>query len=263
MSFAILVGFKLRQYINGIMISNSLKSISMTVKEIMAELKSYGHEGTKKTLTKHGAKEPFFGVKVQDLKKILKKTKKNHELSLELYDTGNSDAMYLAGLMADESQISKKHLQQWVEKAYWSYLSEFTVPWIASETPHGFALGLKWLKSKTENIASAGWATLSNYISITPNEELDSNTFSDLLDHVEKNIHGAQNRVKYTMNGFVIAVGAYMPSLTKKAQKVAKKIGKVSVEMNGTACKVPLATDYIQKIIDKDRVGKKRKMARC
>ena len=54
----------------------------------------------------HGAKEPFFGVKVGDLKKILKKTKKNHELSLELYKTGNSDAMYLAGLMADEKKIT-------------------------------------------------------------------------------------------------------------------------------------------------------------
>lgn len=30
-------------------------------------------------------------------KEILKKTKKNHELSLELFATGNSDAMYLAG----------------------------------------------------------------------------------------------------------------------------------------------------------------------
>jgi len=235
----------------------------MTVKEIMSELKSYGHEGTKKTLSKHGAKEPFFGVKVQDLKKILKKTKKNHELSLGLYETGNSDAMYLAGLMADETKISKKDLEKWVKEAYWSYLSEYTVPWLASETPHGLALGQKWLKSKKENIASSGWATLSNYISITPNEELDTITYSDLLDHVEKNIHDAQNRVKYTMNGFVIAVGSYIPSLTKKAQKVAKKIGKVSVEMNGTACKVPLATDYIQKIIDKDRVGKKRKMSRC
>jgi len=235
----------------------------MTVKDIMAELKSYGHEGTKKTLAKHGAKEPFFGVKVQDLKKILKKTKKNHELSLALYETGNSDAMYLAGLMADETQISKKHLQQWVNQAYWSYLSEYTVPWLASETPHGLGLAQKWLKSKKENVASSGWATLSNYISITPNEELDTKTYSDLLDHVEKNIHIAQNRVKYTMNGFVIAVGTYIPSLTKKAQTVAKKIGKVSVDMNGSACKVPLATDYIQKVIDKDRVGKKRKMSRC
>jgi hypothetical protein len=49
----------------------------------------------------------------------------------------------------------------------------------------------------------------------------------------------------------------------KEAIKIAEKIGKVNVEMGGTACKVPLATDYIQNLIDKGRVGKKRKMARC
>lgn len=72
----------------------------MTKEEVLKELEVYGNAQTKKTYATHGAKEPYFGVKVQDLKKILKKTKKNHELSLELYATGNSDAMYLAGLMA-------------------------------------------------------------------------------------------------------------------------------------------------------------------
>ena len=44
---------------------------------------------------------------------------------------------------------------------------------------------------------------------------------------------------------------------------VAGKIGKVHVEMGGTACKVPLATAYIDKVESKGRVGKKRKGARC
>ena len=53
----------------------STKKIFMTTKEILSELKEYGNEQTKSTLMRHGAKEPFFGVKVQDLKKILKKNK--------------------------------------------------------------------------------------------------------------------------------------------------------------------------------------------
>ncbi len=76
----------------------------MTTEEIMVELHRYGSEQTKKVLIKHGAREPFFGVKVQDLKKIVKKVKKNHALALELYATGNSDAMYLAGLITDEDK---------------------------------------------------------------------------------------------------------------------------------------------------------------
>ena len=65
------------------------------------------------------------------------------------------------------------------------------------------------------------------------------------------------------MNGFVIAIGTYVVNLTDKALEVANEIGKVSVDLGGTACKVPLATDYIGKVIDKGGAGKKRKTARC
>ncbi len=235
----------------------------MTLDQIMTELEGYGSESTKKILMKHGAKEPFFGVKVADLKKIVKKTKKQHELSLELYATGNSDAMYLAGLIADEKQITKAQLQEWVQQAYWYMISEYTVPWIAAETPYGFELGMEWIKSDQEMIAAAGWSTLSSYASVNPDSELDIATYESLLDHVAENIHAAPNRVRYTMNAFVIAVGSYIKSLTDKANEAAALIGKVSVDMGGTACKVPLATTYIQKVADRGSIGKKRKMARC
>ena len=235
----------------------------MTTKEILSELKEYGDEKNKSTYITLGAKEPVFGVKVQDLKKILKKTKKNHEISLELYATGNYDAMYLAGLMADEKQITKEQLEVWVDQAYFSYLSEYTVPWVAAETEYGFELGLKWIQSDIETIASAGWGTLAYYAAVHEDEKLDTKTYIKLLDTVEKEVHGTQNRVRYTMNGFVIAIGTYVEALTEKSKEVAKKIGKVTVNVGGTACKVPLASDYIDKVIAKGRVGIKRKTARC
>ena len=235
----------------------------MTTKEILEELKGYGNDNTKQTLERHGAKEPFFGVKVADLKKILKKTKKNHRLSLELYETGNTDAMYLAGLMADETQMTKEQLQDWVNKAYWYYLSEYTVPWVAAESKYGFELGLEWIESDPENIAAAGWATLAYYAGVNDDENLDVAIYSSLLDRIAKEVHSAQNRVRYVMNGFVIAIGTYIATLTDKSTEVAAKIGKVEVEMGGTACKVPLATEYIKKVVDKGRVGVKRKTARC
>lgn len=235
----------------------------MTAQDIMKELEASGDINTKKTLMKHGAKEPFFGVKVADLKKILKKTKKNHELSLELYKTGNSDAMYLAGLMADEKKISKDQIQEWLQGAYWYYISEYTVPWIAAESPYGLELGLEWIRSDKETIAAAGWSTLAYFAGVNKDENLDIQLYSKLLEQVEKEVHTAPNRVRYTMNGFVIAIASYIIELTDKSKEIATSIGKVSVEMAGTACKVPLATQHIKKVEDRGSIGKKRKTARC
>ena len=73
----------------------------------------------------------------------------------------------------------------------------------------------------------------------------------------------APNRVRYCMNGFVIAVGSYVKELTNEAIATWKKIGYVEVDMNGTYCKVPFAPDYIKKVMDKGNLGKKRKTAKC
>ena len=235
----------------------------MSVEEVIEELKSYANESTKKVLMKHGAIEPFYGVKTADLKKIQKKIKKDHKLSLELFDSGIGDAMYLAGLIADKDLITPDHLRSWAEKATYSMISEYTVPWIAADSGHGMEVGLEWIDSPDEKIASCGWSTLSNVVSITPNENLDIQLFKDLLIRAKDNISNAQNRVKYTMNGFVISVGSYIPEYTDLALKIGQQIGKVSVEMGGTACKVPGSVEYINKIKSMDRIGKKRKMARC
>lgn len=235
----------------------------MNSNEILNELSKLGNTNTKKVLINHGAKEPFYGVKVADLKNIQKRIKKDYKLSLELFDTGNSDAMYLAGLIADEDKMTQKDLNKWAKNAYWYMLSEYTVAWIAAESRFGWELTLKWIQSENENIASAGWSTLSSLVAIKDDLELDISALKKLLDRVEKGIENSPNRVRYTMNGFVISVGAYVKPLTKSALSTAKKIGIVKVDMGGTACKVPKADEYINKIIKMDRVGKKKKMARC
>jgi hypothetical protein len=122
---------------------------------------------------------------------------------------------------------------------------------------------MEWIESDQEFIASAGWATLSSLVSIKSDDDLNLKTLDALIDRAGREIHSAQNRVRYSMNGFVIATGSYVKALTEKALRISKDIGKVNVDMGGTACKVPLATQYIQKVIDRGNLGKKRKMARC
>ncbi len=109
-----------------------------TVESIMAELEAKGNEGIKKILLKHGVKEPFFGVKVEYLKVIQKKIKKDHQLAKDLYATGNADAMYLAGLFADEGKMTKKDLSSWVIQALSNNINEYTVQWITPEIKFGY-----------------------------------------------------------------------------------------------------------------------------
>src|SRR5882724_5709188 len=123
----------------------------MTVKEIMTQLESLGSPQIKNILMKHGIKEPLFGVKVADLKPIQKKIKKDYQLAKDLYATGNADAMYLAGLIADDEKMTEKELELWVKQALSNTINEYTVPWVAAGNPRGYALALKWIDAKEEH----------------------------------------------------------------------------------------------------------------
>jgi hypothetical protein len=172
--------------------------------------------------------------------------------------------MYLAGMIADGSLMTKAELNAWAEGATnLQMIAEYTVPWVTVDNPHARELALQWMKSKKERVACSGWSTYAGLVSIQPDEALDLAEIEGLLDTVVGGISSAQNRVRYTMNGFVITVGSYVKPLLKQAKAAARQIGAVSVNMGETACKVPLATAYIEKIEAAGRVGQKRKTIRC
>lgn len=235
------------------------------VTSIMAELKKKGSEKTRKIYARHGmATERMFGVSIADLKVIAKTIKGQQALACDLYGTGNVDAMYLAGMVADGSQMSEKQLNGWAESAAnLRMISEYTVPWVTVENPDARDLAIQWIKSKKEGVACSGWCTYAGLVAIKPDEELDLREIEGLLGTIVKEIKGAQNRVRYTMNGFVIAVGAYIKPLLKQAKTSAREIGAVSVHVGDTSCKVPTAIEYIEKIEALGRMGRKRKTLRC
>ena len=235
----------------------------MTAAEIVEQLKPLGQESYRKVLRNHGTPEPFFGVKIEDMKaKFVKPIKKDYQLALDLFDTGIYDAMYLAGLIADETKMTRKDLQHWVENAKAGGIAEYTVPWVASESNHGWDLAREWIESDNESIAASGWATLSSLVAVKDDAELNIPELKRLLHRVQKTIHKRPNRVRYVMNNFVIAIGGYVKPLSEAALQAAAKIGPVECEMVG-ACKMPDAVEYIGKLKARGNLGKKRKSARC
>lgn len=233
------------------------------VNEVMSALKKVGSAQSRKIYAKHGAPENMFGCKVADMKTIANKIKGQQELALELYATGNADAMYLAGIVADGTKMKKADLNQWAREANWYMVSEYSVAGVAAEHPDAIAIANKWITAKKEHVAAAGWNTYVNVMATRDDSDLNLKEIKSHLKMIEASIDKAKGRVRYTMNGFVIAAGSFVEPLLNNAKATAKKIGKVDVEMGETSCKVPLATDYIAKIESMGRVGKKKKSSKC
>ena len=235
------------------------------IESTMDELKALGSEQTRKTYIRHGLPgDRMFGVSVADLKVIAKKIKGQQALALDLYETGNLDAMYLAGLVADGAKMSKGELQSWAEgSAGMPLIFDYSVPWVTVENAEARNLALEWISSKEEHIVAAGWRTYSGLVTTRPDSDLDLAEIEVLLKKVVSEIDGAENRAKQVMNTFVITVGSYVKPLLEQAKDAARQLGVVAVDVGDTACKIPVATEYIAKMEASGKLGQKRKTIRC
>jgi hypothetical protein len=235
----------------------------MNLEMVMQELEVLGKERTKKIYMSNGAHEPLFGVATGAMKPIAKKIKKNQPLADELYATGNYDAMYFAGIIADPKAMTETDFERWIDGAYFYMLSDFVVAVTLSETDIAQEVADKWILSGDELRMSAGWNCYCWLLGNRKDSEFSESKISKMLDQVKNTIHDAPERAKYAMNQFIYTVGISYVPLHDKAVETAKAVGPVEVYRDKKKGSLLLASEKIQKEVDNGRLGFKRKYVRC
>ena len=215
-----------------------------TLNEIMTELESLGTEQTRKTLRRHGVGENQFGVLFSALGKLKKRIKTDHDLALELWETGNYDARLLATMIADPKKANSTMLDRWANDLANYSLADALSTYVET-TPIAREKAEQWIKSDNEWIATAGWNVLGALTVTEP--ALPDAYFEPYLAQIERDLHGSKNRVRYAMNNVVIAIGVRSDALEPEAIATAERIGTVVVDHGLTNCKTPDAVPYIQK----------------
>ncbi|MEV5112117.1 DNA alkylation repair protein [Peribacillus frigoritolerans] len=235
----------------------------MNVEMVMQELEALGKERTKKMYISNGAHEPLFGVATGAMKPIVRKIKINQDLAEELYSTGNYDAMYFAGIIADPKAMTESDYDRWMDAAYFYMLSDYVVAVTLSESDIAQEVSDKWIASGEELRMSAGWSCYCWLLGNRKDVEFSESKISDMLDLVKNTIHESPERTKSAMNNFLYTVGiSYLP-LHEKAVETAKAIGIVEVKRDKKKSSFLNAYESIQKEVGRGRLGFKRKHVRC
>lgn len=230
---------------------------------VMQELESLGKERIKKRYVSNGAHEPVFGVATGAMKLMSKEIKINQELAEELYATGNYDAMYFAGIIADPNGMTEADYDRWMEDAYFFMLSDYVVAVTLSEADIAQSVADKWIQSDNELKMSAGWSCYCWLLGSQKDERFSADKLSGMLDKVKEEIHTAPERTKASMNNFIYTVGiSYMP-LHEKAMETAVAIGLVEVHRGKKKPSILDAAATIQKDLDRGKLGFKRRYVRC
>jgi len=235
----------------------------MNFEEVMQELEGLGKERTKKMYLSNGAHEPLFGVATGAMKPMSKKIKIDQQLADELYATGNYDAMYFAGIIADPNGMTESDYDRWMDAAYFYMLSDYVVAVTLSESDIAQEVSDKWIASGEELRMSAGWSCYCWLLGNRKDVEFSESKLSNMLEVVKNSIHESPGRTKSAMNNFVYTVGtSYLP-LHEKAIEISKEIGIVEVKRENKKSSFLNAYENIQKEVDRGKIGFKRRHVRC
>lgn len=235
----------------------------MDVQDVLKELESLGNERLKKIYMTNGAHEPLFGVATGAMKPLVRQIRKNQALAEALYATGNYDAMYLAGMVADPQIMTEADFDRWMEHAYFYMISDFIVAVTLSETGFAQTVSDRWIASGKELYMSAGYSCYCWLLGRLKDETFDREKLEAMLRTVKDTIHDCPDRARYAMNYFVTTVGISYTPLHEEALSIAEAIGPVDIYRGKTKLSVAVAAEEILIAKDKGRLGFKRKYVRC
>lgn len=235
----------------------------MTLEAVMSELEALGKERIKKLYVGRGAREPLYGVATGAMKPLFRKIKKDQALAEQLYATGNYDAMYFAGMIADPKAMTEADFDRWMKSAYFSMLSDYVVAVTLAEADCAQSVADRWINSGEELTMSAGWACYEWLLGWRPDDAFDGEKLNTMLERVVSSIHSQPDKTRHAMNNFVIAVGVSYRPLHDEAVKAAEAMGKIVLPAAKGECALASALEAIQKAKVKGQLGFKRRAVRC
>ncbi len=211
----------------------------------MAALEAAGKPQTAEIYKRYGTGDNVFGTLTSEVGKLKKKIKIDHELAMELWDTGNAEARILALQIADPDKVTREDADRFVGAGQirftGCYLSD-----LLARAPVAEQTMSDWMASHEEYFREMGYAVYA----VRLRNDADSISDADahnVLATIETEIHQSPNWARYAMNGALIAIGVFKPTLREHATETARRIGKVHVDHGKTNCKTPEAVSYIEK----------------
>jgi 3-methyladenine DNA glycosylase AlkD len=217
----------------------------MTVKEVLAQLKSLGDEARRAHNTKAGAPANQFGVKLGDIRAVAKKIKTDHDLALELWDTGNVDAQLLATIIIKPNLLSADQLDTMTRSTTCAQVAEWMNAYVVAQHPEKELLREKWMDAKDRWAARAGWHLTASRV----NNDAVGLDLAALLDRIEKEMPKAAPEVQWTMNNTLGAIGIKHAAHRRRAIAIGKKIGLYRDWPVSKGCTPPYVPVWVEAMV--------------
>jgi 3-methyladenine DNA glycosylase AlkD len=169
--------------------------------------------------------EKRLGVSVPDLRAVARETGKDHELALELWDTGIPDAMILASMVDRPDEVTDAQMERWVKDfASWDVCDQVCMN-LFERAPSAQKKIFQWAARGEEFVRRAAFALvacLAWHDKAAPDDR-----FTRFFPIIVKCATDERNYVRKAVNWALRNIGKRGSSLNAAAVETAKAIARL------------------------------------
>ena len=198
----------------------------MNSSEIIKKLKSLANPKNVEGMARFGINpQKTFGVNVPVLRQMAKQIGKNHNLALELWDSGIHEARILAGFIDEPGKVTKKQMEKWVKDFDSWDVCDQVCSSLFDKTDFIWRKLQEFTKKKEEFVKRTGF-TLMACLAVHDKKAQDKD-FIKLLPIIKREATDERNFVRKAVNWALRQIGKRNKNLNKQAIKLAQEILKI------------------------------------
>ncbi len=218
----------------------------MNVTAALARLEALGDAKVRAQNVKRGAGDlPQFGVLMGNIRKVAKEIRTDHELGLQLWDTGIIDARLLGLLVLKPKLLTADQVDEMVRSAGCVQVFDWLDSNVLRHHPDKEDLRQRWENDADPWAARAYWSLTAERVGKSP-EGLD---MSALLDRIEVEMTGAAPEPQWTMNNTLAAIGIRFPGHRDRALAIGESLGVYRDYPTPKGCTSPFAPIWIREMV--------------
>jgi len=195
----------------------------MNVDEIIALLKEQASVNYLSGMARFGiANDKALGVAVPKIRALSKVIKKDHQLALQLWNTGIHEALILASLIADPKQVTPQMMDSWVHDFTSWDVCDQACGNLFDRTPFIIDKAKEYSLSEQEFVKRAGFVLMAEYS--MHNKKAPDEEFIAFMPVIEREAWDDRNFVKKAINWSLRQIGKRNALLKDIAIQTAERI---------------------------------------
>ncbi|MDB5137580.1 MAG: alkylation repair protein [Mucilaginibacter sp.] len=156
------------------------------------------------------------------VRQLAKEIRINHNLSLELWDTGIHECRILASMIGDPKLVTPKQMDNWVaDFESWDVCDQVCGN-LFDRTEFAMDKAIEYSTAKQEYIKRAGFVLMAEYA--VHNKKARNEEFIKFFPLIEREARDERNFVKKAVNWALRQIGKRNKTLHKIAIETAKRI---------------------------------------